>query len=477
MDMEHLDRFYPEFQPNVRFLLGIANDLTTKSALKLVYLFKRLKIRQKSLEIRVNDEFTPVEPDLHRGFPVKVLGPNGIKYDLVLNSSIHLLDKDLRVTWLRIFPYVYKSPDLKVMGCDLQALKEMSKKHGFRFNLTQARYADVPSVTNSTEVGIIDGLRQGKFEVSISPLSYSPSRFENADFGDQIHSHVMGFIGTHPKPIDVFDTLFRPFEANVWACLLVVVIIYLGTLMLFPLKKYESWMMTFGPLMAESLPRTTLKLSLPWNIRNLMCLWLVGSFVIGMAYKSNLLANLSIISYQKQIQTPEEIYQSRYPVFTVKRTILESILRDSSVDLYRNIYNQNVKGHLLDGSFRSPEKDTLVPEGKAFEFHTWLQTFSMPDRSFLGQPVTQNAGAWNFPLNSYLTALLSRDLTKLKESGILDKWLNDILDGESKAGQNHRSKTSPSQNPLALRLIYPLMIAAGIGWFMGMIIFLVELCA
>lgn len=287
----------------------------------------------------------------------------------------------------------------------------------------------------------------------------------------------MGFLGTHPKPVDVFDTLFKPFGTHVWSCLLVVVIIYLATLIIFfQLKKYEAWMMTFGPLMAESLPKTTLKLTLPWTIRNLMCLWLMGSFMVGMAYKSNLLANLSIITYQKQIQTPEEIYKSGYPVFTIKRTILESILRDSPVELYQRIYNQNVKGNLLNGSFRSEEKDTLVPQGKAFEFHTWLQTFSMPDRKFLGQPVTQNAGAWNFPLNSFLNNILNRDLTKLKESGILDKWLHDLLERESKHSHNTEPRNSPTHRPLSLRLIYPLLISAGLGWTMAMVCFLFELC-
>lgn len=157
VDIEHLDQFNPKFQSNVKSFRGIGNGLTMANAERLIHFFKKLKINRKSVEITITGDFEPMKFDLHRGFPITIIGPSGIKEDRIPNPRNQLFSRDLRVIWLRIFPYVYESDSI-VIGCDVQALEELSKKHGFRYNLTQALYADVPSGKNSSDVGIIDGV-------------------------------------------------------------------------------------------------------------------------------------------------------------------------------------------------------------------------------------------------------------------------------------------------------------------------------
>ena len=183
-------------------------------------------------------------------------------------------------------------------------------------------------------------------------LSLDWKRYQLVDYLDiPVAGYEFRWRSAHPKAIASYETLLVPFDAPTWSLTLLSVawtifVILLGDWIHFAVRKttfpdnmvFEGLAISFVSLIQESLPQA-------WFQRNRWCskylmlfIWLLTSFVLGQAYKSNLLAILATKRYEPTIETAEDFFTLDRTLIMPNGTILQSILLSSARPILNRLY-------------------------------------------------------------------------------------------------------------------------------------------
>ena len=120
-------------------------------------------------------------------------------------------------------------------------------------------------------------------------------------------------------PIDIVYTIPYTFSAPVWMCFsLSLFSIFITSIVLKYDSKdilFTSFKVTFLPIICEDLNMNKLTRE-KWSKSLLLIMWLLMGALLIMAFQSNLLATLSVIAYEPDINTPEEVYAAGKRIYT-----------------------------------------------------------------------------------------------------------------------------------------------------------------
>ena len=158
----------------------------------------------------------------------------------------------------------------------------------------------------------------------------------------------------------------------------------------------------------------------------LIGIWLTMGNLITMAYKSNLLASMALVTYEKPINTMEDVVISGLPVMTIKGTLLARALEFSPSPLQRDIYEKQSAGKgwaigYKERLKRNAEIDSLVKEGRLLAA---LGSRTMNKKRFarlVKETYFNTHTSWIFPKNSRLRERIVNYLQRLRDTGIHQK--------------------------------------------------------
>ena len=119
----------------------------------------------------------------------------------------------------------------------------------------------------------------------------------------------------------------------VWLLISISVLMVAFTLAIVGLEAMESRnsiifkavTLSITALISESLPHDWYH-NVPKFKKLLLWIWLLSALILTLSYKSNLLANLLAVAYEKPIETSEDVFRTGLPVY-VKEGSLREVLK------------------------------------------------------------------------------------------------------------------------------------------------------
>lgn len=329
---------------------------------------------------------------------------------------------------------------------------------------------------------------QGIYDMGVGQLTITLDRVKRIDFGISLFNRELVFAGSHPKRVDVFNTIILPFNLSIWMALVGTLIFMFGLFILFDwitIRKrsfdpiFTSLVVSISPLLNESQPRRMFNGTQYTSYRMICGMWLMIGFLTSMAYKSNLLATLTIPNYEKPITTAQEILESGFALYSLAGTALVSSLQSSPRPLYRKLYQEAIlqrNGLLVFGQSQA-QRDIEIKEGRAFKTTTRVECLSDPSLRIFPEPFFIGTSAWFFTQGSQVKLDLDKTLQRLMEAGIANYWKAHFIEKERRMKYNADPANTNEKEfePISISHYQPVLVVGGTGLILSLISFIFEL--
>lgn len=324
--------------------------------------------------------------------------------------------------------------------------------------------------------------------MGVGQLTITRDRVIAVEFGINMFYREVGFGGALIKQADAFDTLILPFDQYIWVALLVSSFIYFALLIVSEFvmgwqkqsdQIFASFSLTVSPLLNDSVPSRMHGQNRYVARWFSLAFWLLLGVFLSMAYKSNLLATLTIVSKETPINTPEEILKSGYPVYSLAGTVLAEGLQFSPTPIYRQIFRESVlnKNALMvfGGSWDSPNAE--IRNGKAFKATTKFDALADPTIRFLPHPFFIGSSGWFFMKGSVVEQQISAECQRLLEAGLLAHWEQDYINKKKLDNTAFQKSLDPihGAQPITMTHFLPIVFGCSIGLALSLFLFVLEL--
>ncbi|TRY80633.1 hypothetical protein TCAL_14461 [Tigriopus californicus] len=396
--------------------------------------FQNLKIASKSfVEIHTNlsNNRIPFLNNIHRSF------------NIILGDRIHLPPslqiRPISVTLFNLWPRHYSTPTGS-RGIDLSLVQALAKNLKFSFKFLPVALSINPkTLPNGTTVGIIPDVQNGVADIAICQLALTHNRYQMVDYAPILSEHDVALVGPVAKPKSAYEALILPFDHWIWVCLGISLVgsflilasfkIYLNPDKSVSTNIYESFCLAIVPLIQESIPFHHFQVNGFGSMYCFLFLWMAMGLLLALAYKSTLLATMTMVNFNGVIDTPEEVLKTNLPVYVLSQSLMETALLESPRQIYRDIYDNNITpfGTALPLGMTPPDMTDNVDKGKAFMVST--RTTMMRQTKYVTFPESIFIGptSWVGQKGSRFLDMISDPIMRLQSSGIVDKWFQDEL--------------------------------------------------
>lgn len=328
-------------------------------------------------------------------------------------------------------------------------------------------------------------VEKGVSDLATAQFTISHERFQSVDYAPTMSEHDITLTGAKAKPRQPYEALVLPFDIYIWIGLCGTFLAAFLMMSFFKIymdeskrvwsNVYSAWSLTVSPLLQESLPVVRFKCKKYLSFHIFMYMWLGFCLVLTLAYKSNLLATMTMDVMEDVIDTPEEVLESGLPVYVVSNSMIEISMVGSPLAVFRDIYKYNVipYGTAFPISSLPPEMDPLVDSGKAFYASTRatsvpeLKRFAFKDSIYVG------ASSWVGAKGSRIVRVFADPILRIKEGGFMIKWYQDELDEILKTEAAGRKQARHEKINLSHML--PLFILTIISLTLCTLVFLLEI--
>ncbi|TRY73927.1 hypothetical protein TCAL_14626 [Tigriopus californicus] len=332
-------------------------------------------------------------------------------------------------------------------------------------------------------------INNGVFDMGVGQLTITKDRRILVEFSINMFYREVGFGGSLAQRVDAFNTLILPFDTSIWLALLVSIATYFALLVVsefvmgYTQKQsdqiFTSFCLTVFPLLNDSVPsrmHSQNRYTARWFS---LTLWLLLGVMLSMAYKSNLLATLTIVKIENPINSPEELLNTGYPVYSLAGTVLSEGLQSSPMAIYRQIYQESVldkKSLLIFGaSWDSANEE--IRNGKAFKATTKFDALADPTIRFLPDPFFIGSSGWFFMKGSVIEKQISAECRRLIEAGLLDHWEGDYIKKKKQDNTAFYETLAPihAVQPITVIHFLPIVLSCSIGYALSLLSFSFEL--
>lgn len=325
------------------------------------------------------------------------------------------------------------------------------------------------------------------YDVGIGQLTITLERWENVDFGINTYNREIGFAGSLPKRLNVFDSIFLPYDSTTWLALFLSAIAVFSLLLTFEWitgwdkqsdPTFKALSLTVGPLLNESQPSRMLNRSQYQSKWFVIGLWLFLGYFLSMAYESNLLATLTIVSYERPIDSPEGVIESDLTVYALSGTALAESLQFSPNPIYRSIFDNQVVAKKGLRFFGEPveERNKAIQEGRGFLVSTKIDAQSNPNLRFFSEAHFIGSSSWFYTRGSQVKDDFNLALQRLIEAGILQHLERSFV--EQRRFSNEMSLNDVEERgyePITLEHYLPVLLVGATGMVLGVFCFCLEL--
>ncbi|TRY73040.1 hypothetical protein TCAL_12001 [Tigriopus californicus] len=331
---------------------------------------------------------------------------------------------------------------------------------------------------------------KGIYDMGVGQLTITLDRVNRVDFGISLFNRELVFAGSHPKRVDVLNTLILPFHVLIWMALVGTLVFVFLFFILFdwtigrqrtsnPI--FTSLVVTLSPLLNEAQPRRMFHRTEYKSYWMICGMWMIVGYFMSMAYKSNLLATLTIPNYEKSVTTAEEILESGFPLYSLAGTALVSSLKSSPRPIFPKLYEQAIlerNGLQIFGQSQA-QRDIEIKEGRAFKTTTRVDCLSDPSLRIFPEPYFIGRSAWFFTKGSQVKGDLDKALQRILEAGISNYWKRHFIEKERQGKESETVDPLKAKRhefkPISISHYQPVLVVGGIGLIFALISFLFEL--
>ncbi|XP_071524014.1 glutamate receptor ionotropic, kainate 4-like [Panulirus ornatus] len=353
------------------------------------------------------------------------------------------------------------SPIYLVDCLDARILNAISPHLNFTFEIIEPWDGTwgVP-LTGGNWSGIVGTLQHEEADFSLN-LTPSPSRMEVIT-----HSRIYTYdpfliVSPKPKPLPRHSALLRPFTEDLWV--MVIVFTSAAGVILWLLQTTWSWasgqpgiefdsafLYIWGVLWQEPLPYSSANVSdqvfVGW--------WLMFCLVTGSAYRSSLVAHLSVQSKELPINTFEDILSRRgwswgsRPLRGSNFLYFNQTTDPVIQELYKNMPTYDIKEameRVMAGRFSYIVKKTK----------TTTQIAPLYQDRYGNSPIHLSTteypifggNSWGMRKGAPFLGQIRRLKQRLMEAGLIDLWLKDVIEIKNRKIRANRSEEDDNVQP------------------------------
>ncbi|XP_066989849.1 glutamate receptor ionotropic, delta-2-like [Macrobrachium rosenbergii] len=265
-------------------------------------------------------------------------GSSPLRDEIFSDQLRDLKGHEIRVTALPYFPFsdivTSEGGTVAADSLDTRVLEALSATLNFTYVIRPPRDGKwgIP-LPNGSWSGIIGTLARQEADMSFL-ISPDLERLKVVDMSGEVAGEHTVLMTKKPSPLPKHLALLRPFSVDVWAALMVFVILITSVVWILwrarcsfaggrPNSLSESFVIVWSTLLQNS-DLTPVALT----DKIMMGFWVIGSFVLSSAYQSSLVAHLTVTERSQPINSLEDLTRRKdwkwaaEPAFFTSKSIL-----------------------------------------------------------------------------------------------------------------------------------------------------------
>ncbi|XP_068247966.1 glutamate receptor ionotropic, delta-2-like [Palaemon carinicauda] len=291
-------------------------------------------------------------------------------------------------------------------------------------------------------------------------IGASPERAAVLDHQITLYIDQVMITSLKPQFLPQYLVFFRPFSENVWIILLFTIIIWASSLWIlqeirfsfdgqkgdsFSKIIFNSWAILLGNPSNQQSSNFIIQMMLGW--------WLVVSFLVSSFFKSSLVAHLTVEGKTRPIDTCSDLVQLSNWKWGIDIRVLVGLtpafFRENVDPDVRYVYEHHEKldteeglKRVLRGRFSFVSAKFLVLQiiGSKYTNRYYETPFYLGKKQYLVAP----ALGWGFRKGAPFKERFFKAIIHLWESGISDRWKNEIQDLTIKRKKEENAKENQS---------------------------------
>ncbi|XP_068241207.1 glutamate receptor-like [Palaemon carinicauda] len=377
---------------------------------------------------------------LEHGLPQKV--------KLFQDQTRDFMGHTFTVVGLSFFPIMDYIPDSNLPGTtitltdclDKRILTAVASALNFNYITREPSDGEWGLDQDGNWTGIVGDLQHNKADFSLL-LGLVYSRAQVMDYSSIYINDRWVIISLRLQPLTQYLALIKPFTAVVWIGILVSILIVGVILWLF--TRAWTWISEeYGPSISSSLLFTwgvllsspALNLPVTLTIRMLV-LWLgIFSVIVTSAYRSSLIAHLTVRIFPPPINSFQDLVESdgvswgSEPLYGTEVLFFNSSLDPVIREFYSKLEFDNLDYHMdkvMKGRHAFFNSRTYMRHVIASQYTNSLGF--TPLHFSQTQYPTSAGSVWGTRRGAIFTEALTRMRTRLDEMGLFDYWMNDVI--------------------------------------------------
>ncbi|KAK4308726.1 hypothetical protein Pmani_019588 [Petrolisthes manimaculis] len=383
------------------------------------------------------------------------------KQHILLNSTLFFSDNDpflnfeghkLRVVTTMYFPYVaYRkegegpgTPVVFTDSLDGRLYQTLSPALNFTYEVHEEPNRTWGTETNGVFSGMMGQLQREECDLC-TMTALNPSRQANFHLAEAYPADGLVLISRKPDLLPPYLSLVRPFSGEVWVSLLMGVALFgvsfwalLRVLRLCIVGGREVTFVTallysWGALLERSPPHPT---SVSFTGRMMMACWLIVGLIVTSAFRSSLVAHLTVQGREAPLDTLEDLVtrpswgwgmESWTLTGTVKELITENrdpvfsqTFREMETGTWKEFLEKVVRGRFSLLTVRN--HITVIVASYYTDHQGQTPVYISPTSVF-----TFPSFGWIFRKGAPFYKRFQTILTSLVESGIMQVWKEDVI--------------------------------------------------
>ncbi|XP_066975460.1 glutamate receptor-like [Macrobrachium rosenbergii] len=387
--------------------------------------------------------------NLEEGLPQKV--------QLFQDQTRNFMGHTFTIVGLSFVPIMDYIPDsnrpgttITLTDClDKRILVAISSALNFKYITRESSDGEWGLDQDGNWTGIVGDLQHNRADFSLL-LGLVYSRAQVMDFSSIYINDRWVIISLKLQPLTQYLSLVKPFTGELWIAVFVSVVIMGFTLWLFTLV--WTWIsgdhglsVSTALLYTSEVLLASPDLILPVNFTTRMMALCLGIFsvIVTSAYKSSLVAHLTVRVYPPPINSFQDLVDSRgvtwgsEPLYGTEVLFFNSSLDPVTREFYSKLEFDTLdyhmakvmKGHHAFFSSKTSMRHVIASQYTSSLGYTPLH-FSQT------QYPTSAGSVWGTRRGAIFTEALTRMRTRLTEMGLFDYWMNDVI--STKARQIRR---------------------------------------
>lgn len=352
----------------------------------------------------------------------------------------------------------------------------------------------VKAKTNDDSVLLVEN---GTMDLGVH-ITISQNRLDKTDMPSYIDYEELVYIVPIPKPVDVFYQLLQPFNMQVWVAWLTYLAAF--CVLLFVTSKLLQLDSLYSKLIDFVLYPVGITVQPLHETKWIKSLWsksnsgiistgtlIIGGFLVMNIYKSLLLSHLTAISFEKPIETVQELVDSdSVQAFHFQDENILQILKYSLRDDLQNMYKKVMENNwIVDNKNISIArkriyvgKDSLLVNSQPLYWLSTKQikTIKKPLHMRFKDPLLLSARSLVLPKNGPFTGTFGKIIARATASGLFQKIkYKEIIkeDQIARLGKPKSSDVTPS--PLSMKPFYAITIFVGTSYLVSIVCFIFEM--